>query len=163
ELAGQVVIIGRGQPRTSRNISGMNANDQFKVPTESKAVPGVYVQAAAAYTLIDAPLYRFTHLGRILADVFAALIPLGIVLGFRLSRAHLAKNSEDDRLFRVLAWTVSAVIFVIGYFWVNLTGILWTDYLMVIAALLLHAPLEHFWKRAKRLPLSISTGTERGE
>jgi CHASE2 domain-containing sensor protein len=136
DLHDKVVFIGRGQ--TGRTT------DVFTVPGESTPVPGVFVHASAAYTLMEAPLYRLTHVGRIVADVLAALIPLGCVLLVRLR--HIRRSPSEaaaQRLFTRVAFLTAGLAFVFGYIVFERTGILWTDYLMVIAALLLHGPLEH--------------------
>ena len=132
---GNIVLIGRAE-------TGKTA-DTFTVPGQAEPVAGVYVHAAAAHTLVGAPLYRPTHVGRIVADLFAALVPLGFVLWVRLSRRRpMGDPAADDRFANRLMIGTAVAVFVLGYFWIAISGILWTDYLMVVVALLLHRPFE---------------------
>ncbi len=134
-LRDRVVLLGRAE--TGRTT------DVFTVPTQAEPLAGVYVHAAAVYTLTDAPLFRPTHAGRIVADVVAALVPLGFVLFVRLRRSRRPMDDAGAHtLTRRLTLGTAALVFLCGYFWVTYTGVLWTDYLMVIAALLLHGPIE---------------------
>jgi hypothetical protein len=142
-FAGKIVLIGRA--RTGETT------DTFTVPAQAEPVPGVFVHAAATYTRVAAPLYRLTPAGRVAADVAAAVIPLGLVLAVRLRRLQGTPDAgAAHRLARTLTWSAAAAVFAIGYFWVVFTGILWTDYLMVVAALLLHGPLERVAAAAYR-------------
>jgi hypothetical protein len=54
------------------------------------------------------------------------------------------------------------LVFAFGYFWVAFTGILWIDYLLVIAALLLHGPLERSWAAVTRVRQGRPATAERG-
>ena len=137
-LSGRVVLVSAaGKP-----------SDQFDVPGQGSPVPGVYVHAAAVNTLLDAPLYKLTDVGRVVADVLATMIPLGIIFAFEWSRRKRdVAEAAAERLFRSLALGMAAVIVVFGYFWIDWTGVLWTDFLMVIGALLLHAPAERLVDR----------------
>jgi CHASE2 domain-containing sensor protein len=154
-LKGKIVLVGRA--RTGETT------DTFTVPAQAEPVTGVYVHAAATYTLVKAPLFKLTPLGRIAADIAAALVPLGVVLMVRLksSRRH-ADAAADHRLARWLTRGTAALVFAFGYFWVAFTGILWIDYLLVIAALLLHGPLERSWAAVTRVRQGRPATAERG-
>ena len=140
-LRGKVVLVGRG--------SMGKANDQFSVPGQGAPVPGVYVHAAAVNTLLGTPLYTLTHAGRILADILAALVPLGMMFAIEWSPRGLAASESGAKKFsRLLAVGMAVAIVAFGYFWIDWTGIVWTDFLMVIGALLLHGPAEQVIDRA---------------
>jgi CHASE2 domain-containing sensor protein len=131
-VTGKVVLVGRA--RTGQTT------DVFTVPARSEPVAGVYLHAAAAYTLLEAPLFRLTHAGRFAADVIVSLGALTIVFV-----VLAARESRDAHVSRRVEWIVAvsaaALVFVVGYFGVTRTGLLWTDCLMVSVALVLHPPL----------------------
>lgn len=133
-LRGKVVLMGRGQIDRTTDI--------FNVPTRSEPVAGVYVHAAATHTLISAPLFRLTGFGRFVADAVAALIPLGIVLRVRTRQAAAGRPHAGHGLASALTIGMAVAVFIAGYLFVAWTRIMWTDCLMVSAALLLHGPLE---------------------
>src|SRR5262249_10158249 len=110
-------------------------------PAQAEPVAGVYLHAAAANTLLQAPLFTLTEKGRGVADLLIALVPILFVLVVRvLNGGGIADHSLwPDRL---MIGTAIAV-FVVGFLWIAFTGILWLDYLMVVAALLFHGPVEH--------------------
>lgn len=134
QLRGKVVLIGRGQIDRTTDI--------FNVPTRSEPVAGVYVHAAATQTLLSAPLFRLTTIGRFVADALAALIPLGIVLRVRTRQAAAGRSDPGHGLASALTIGMAVAVFIAGYLFVAWTRIMWTDCLMVSAALLLHGPLE---------------------
>ena len=134
-LEKNVVLIGRAE--TGKTV------DTFTVPAASEPVAGVYVHAAATHTLLAEPLFRPTIWGRLFGDLVAALLPLWFVLRVRLSKSRLAADTASADRFATVLMAITAIgVFVLGYFWIVATGILWTDYLMVVIALLLHRPLE---------------------
>jgi CHASE2 domain-containing sensor protein len=139
-LRGKVVLVGRG--------SLGKTNDVFNVPGQGNE-PGIYVHAAAVNTLLETPLYTLTRAGRILADILAALVPLGVIFATEISRCrHAMSKSLGEKFTRSIAIGMAIVIVVVGYFWIDWTGILWTDFLMVIGALFLHGPAEQVIDRS---------------
>jgi CHASE2 domain-containing sensor protein len=134
QLRGKVVFIGRGQIDKTTDV--------FNVPARSEPVAGVYVHAASTYTLIGAPLFHLTRLGRWVADAVVALIPLLIILRVRTRQQGSADPHAAHRLATTLTIGMAIAVFFVGYLFVVWTRIMWTDCLMVSAALLLHGPLE---------------------
>lgn len=154
DLTNKIVLVGRAQ--TGRTT------DLFTVPAQAEPVAGVYVHAAAAYTLVESPLFELTTWGRVAADLAAALVPLVSILAIRWWRITYAKkDSHDHELARRLMIATAIGIFVLGYFFIVKTGILWTDYLMVVLALLLHGPLERLGglisRLVRRVPAPVPT------
>jgi CHASE2 domain-containing sensor protein len=136
-LAGKIVLVGRASP-------GQSA-DQFNVPGRGMPVPGIYVHGAAVHTLLRAPLYRLTAAGRIVADALAALLVFGPILLARLySHRRALDQASAHRLHVILTSAVILAVLILGYSLVDKTRLIWTDHLMVIGALLLHSPMEHF-------------------
>jgi CHASE2 domain-containing sensor protein len=135
QIAGKIVLIGRASPELSL--------DQFNVPGRGVPVPGIYVHASAIYTLLQAPLYRLTPKGRVAADALAALLVFGPILLIQLYYSRKCINSvKSYNLPRILTLAVILAVIVVGHLLVHKIRIIWTDYLMVIGALLLHSPME---------------------
>jgi hypothetical protein len=136
-IAGKIVLIGKAKPG--------QAADQFNVPGRGSPVPGIYLHAAASYTLLQAPLYRLTRAGRIAADVLAALCVFGTILIVSLWYSRLAHSElATHRMHILLTAVVVLTVIVIGHFLVGTIRLIWTDYLMVVGALLLHSPAERY-------------------
>ena len=151
QLKDRIVLVGRASPgRTT---------DQFNVPGRGVPLPGVYLHAAATYTLLQAPLYRLTHGGRIAADALTALLAFGPValVGARVRRGGRSPATAH-RLHLALTAVVVVAVLLVGQVLVHRIRLIWTDYLMVIGALLLHAPIERQFGRA----IQWSRGALRG-
>jgi CHASE2 domain-containing sensor protein len=133
----RLVFVGRGSPGQS--------TDQFNIPGRGMPVPGIYLHAAATYTLLQAPLYRLTHVGRIAADAFAALLVFVPIL---LARVYFSRRIRSEttvhRLHVLLSAVVILGILAVGHLLVHWVRLIWTDQLMVIGALLIHSPVERF-------------------
>jgi CHASE2 domain-containing sensor protein len=136
-IAGKIVLIGKATPG--------QAADEFNVPGRGTPVPGIYLHAAASYTLLQAPLYRLTHAGRVAADGLAALCVFGTILIVRLSYSRWAhRELATHRMHVLLTAVVILTVIVIGHYLVSTIRLIWTDYLMVVGALLLHSPAERY-------------------
>jgi CHASE2 domain-containing sensor protein len=142
-LQGKLVLIGRATPEQT--------SDQFVVPGRGEPVQGVYIHASAAYTLLEAPLYRMTQLGRLSADLLVSLAVFGTIavirwLYSRRTRSELATH----RMHLVLTSLAVVTVIVLGHFLVQTTRLMWTDFLLVIGALLIHSPAERlfYWLRS---------------
>jgi CHASE2 domain-containing sensor protein len=134
-IAGRIVLVGRAAPgRTT---------DQFNVPGRGMPVPGIFLHASAVYTLLQAPLYRLTHAGRVAADALAALLVFGPVFLLRIGwRSRTGRDLAAYRLHAVVTAAVVVAVIVVGHFLVSDIRLIWTDYLMVVGALLVHSPAE---------------------
>ncbi len=132
-LENKVVLIGRAQSHRT--------NDQFVVSTQADPLPGVYVQAAAVDTLLDAPLFKLNALGRICADLLAASILLGGVFVIEW-RGRKQEFLQRTWIVPVTVSAVAAAIALVAWSWVDSIGVYWADFILVILALLLHNPIE---------------------
>jgi CHASE2 domain-containing sensor protein len=135
-LRGQIVLIGdAGTPR---------GRDFCRVPGREQLVPGVYCHAAAAYTLVQAPLYELTTRGRILLDItLSGLIIIALALIRLLS---LRGRRGGPAVERVRGWLTLLVIlaaFVLGVLFVRRTCVMWSDFLLALGFLALHPSIEH--------------------
>ena len=140
KLAGQIILLGR--------IS--NAGDIFIIPGRPvKPYPGVYLHASAAYTLLqDRPLYRLKFLGVLLLDaLFSVMVFIPLVL-IRLHRLNKGKQDfMDYGLAEILSFVVMAGLVVFAIWGVGKTHLMWDDFLIVAAAVVVHTPVEHAVER----------------
>ena len=128
-LRDKIVLFGRGK------LS--NDGDRFTVEGFGHQVPGVYVHASAAYTLHNARLYELTSGSRLGIDVALSLIVLIGVIAFRYYF-----GLEHHLLQIVFTVLVIVLAFIFGVAFVAQTRILWTDFILVLALLILHVPVE---------------------
>jgi CHASE2 domain-containing sensor protein len=140
KLAGQIILLGR--------IS--NAGDIFIIPGRPvKPYPGVYLHASAAYTLLqDRPLYRLKFLGVLLLDaLFSVLvfIPLLLIRFHRLNKGK--QDFMDYGLAEILSFVVMAGLVAFAIWGVGKTHLMWDDFLIVAAAVIVHTPVEHAVER----------------
>jgi CHASE2 domain-containing sensor protein len=154
-LAGKVVLVGRAQTGQTTDV--------FTVPAQSEPIAGVYLHAAAAYTLLEAPLFRLTHLGRVAADVVVSLGALTIVFLVLAARESGDAHEVSKRVEWIVVTSVAALVFVVGYFGVTRTGLLWTDCLMVAVALVLHPPLGRALEPAVEAVVHVVSGRRHQE
>jgi CHASE2 domain-containing sensor protein len=135
------VFIGRGQ--LSRNTG-----DKFPIPgRRSDSHAGVYIHACAAYTLLRGALFELSGAGRLLLDVVLALF---VIVGVALVRYHYRDRAGEVAYHRVFAFfTLLAVLLtvLIGFYMVDVTRLMWDDFVIVVVALLLHRSLEHKFDR----------------
>jgi CHASE2 domain-containing sensor protein len=142
-LRGRTVLVGRG--------TYQKTSDTFIVPGRGEPVPGVLVQACATQTLLTAPLLELTAFGRLLADAIAALLILGVVLWIRLVYNRTTRSEvAAERLHGWLTAGMAGLIIVVGHTLVHYTRLMWTDFVLVLVALTLHAPAEHAAKTVDR-------------
>lgn len=132
-LKDNIVIIGDGR--------GNNAADMYTVMGTS--YPGMFLHAAAAYTLMHRPLYEVTHRGRI---VMTAVL-LGIVLVPPAIVAAAARRFEKKMWIEErLSGTLTAALIVggclLGGVLIRSTRILWDGFILSFVALALHRPVE---------------------
>jgi hypothetical protein len=134
-LRDKIVIVGDGTVGAQ--------GDNFVVPGHGGTTPGIYFHACAAYTLAKAPLYRLTLRGRITIDMLLSVVVLGSVTLIRLQYRNATWTVVTHRIHRLFTVIVALSAFVVGYLFVSRTRIFWDDFILVIAALLLHPYLEH--------------------
>jgi len=139
-LAGQIVLLGR--------IA--NAGDIFIIPGRPvKPYPGVYLHASAVYTLLqDRPLYRLKFLGVLLLDaLFSVLVFIPLLL-IRFHRLNKGKpDFMDYGLAEILSFLVMAGLVGFAIWGVGRTHLMWDDFLIVAAAVVIHTPVEHAVER----------------
>lgn len=150
-LQNKVVLIGDGETTDTR--------DTFLVPNVNypSGIAGIFKHAAGVYTLIKAPLYELTTLGRIVVDFLLALM---VLIPVALVRRKVAQDpgSTFAEHTAVLTFTVVVIVvaFIVGVMLVHLTRVMWDDLPFVIVALSLHrviAKIVYFcWTGAKQIP-----------
>jgi serine/threonine protein kinase len=132
-LKGKIVLLGN---------TGWENPDKYPMPPWQKEVPGVYFHACAAYTLIKGPLLEITALARIVLDLLLATVML---LGISWLRIHYSRRTRDGfgvhRARFLFASLATVIVLAMGYWFVQATRILWTDFLLVGVVLLLQGVL----------------------
>jgi hypothetical protein len=128
---GRIVLIG--------DTKSPEVQDMFNVPGNPVPVPGLYLLGCSAYTLLRHPLYELTLLGRITLDILLSLVVL-IVVTF-LQGIYLKQSSDvhAERIHRVLTCVVVVLAAWFGIVTFGSTRLIWTDFTVVLLALLVHA------------------------
>lgn len=135
-LKDKIVLLGRTK----------STNDMFTVPgNPEKSYPGVYLHACAALSLLETrPLYSLTGGGRLLLDVAFTLLAVCPLFWIRWRGL---KRGEEDFMERgspeLMSFAVTAGLVLIALAGVSLTHLMWDDFVLVAAALILHSPIEH--------------------
>jgi CHASE2 domain-containing sensor protein len=137
-LKNKVVLLGDGTLGKATDIS--------VVPGQKEPVPGVYLHACAVYTLTK-PLYELTGLGRATIDLTLSMLIVAAIAAIRLR----ARKDELNigRLQGFFTLMVVLFAYVVGFMFVRSTRIMWDDFILVIAALLLHPSIEKWWHWTK--------------
>jgi hypothetical protein len=135
DLHNRIVLIGRATPG--------EAPDVFTTAASDEPIPGIYIHAAAVYTLMEAPLWELSNKWiRLSIDLLLALV---IIVFDRWMDHMLGSDSQyklRTRLEIVVPALMAACVLVLGLLWVEVTGIYWTDFVVVAIVLLIHKPLE---------------------
>lgn len=134
----RVVILGDGKLE--------RAQDPFVVVSRNRPVPGVFLHAAAFYTLSDEPLYQFTHTGRIAVDFAIALLILSGLAVIQWRNLHNTQFSRH-RLESIFITLAVVGVLVGGVLLIRFLHVVWLDFVLVVAALLLHPSAEKWVER----------------
>jgi CHASE2 domain-containing sensor protein len=124
-IEGKYILIGRG-------LLSRDTGDKYPVPgRRANAHPGVYVHASAADTLLRGPLWEITDFARLLIDIVFSLASILGLAAIRLRRLRRGGQPEDDRLSLVATTAVITVTVAVGFVTVNITRLMWSDFLLV--------------------------------
>jgi hypothetical protein len=125
--------------------------DVFVVPGKPSPYAGVLIHACAAYTLIRAPLYQLTPPGRALFDfLFASAIVLILALIRWHYETRAGRPVAEIRLHVLLTIVTIGIVVFGAVVLVNVTRLMWDDFILVVAALLLHGLLQYCLHRLGR-------------
>ena len=135
ELTDKIVVIG--------GATLGKESDTFVAPNRSSPIPGVYVHACAAYTLIKGPLYEWKPTIRLTLDILLSAIVFGIVVAVtEYYRLRTDSIVATRRLGVAVALLIACVVFVVGVALIPRTRIMWDDFLLVIFVVLVHPSVE---------------------
>jgi CHASE2 domain-containing sensor protein len=130
------------------------AADTFVIPGRNEPVPGIFLHASAAYTLIKAPLYDLTEAGHIVLDVLlSGIVLLGVVLiKYRYNDAEQRDVAAKKWRGRLTVLIVIAAV-IVGVVFVRITRIMWDDFFLALLLLVFHPSIEHhtetLWTKIK--------------
>jgi hypothetical protein len=126
------------------------SSDTFVIPDRQEPFPGIYVHASAAYTLIGAPLYELTGTGRWVIDLLLSLLVIGPVALVRLRYGDgTSQELSTERLQSIMRWLAVTLVVIGGAVLVRTTRLMWDDFMLVAAGLLLHPSAERFAERLR--------------
>jgi CHASE2 domain-containing sensor protein len=126
-------------------------------------VPGVYFHACAVYTLIRGPLLGITAGARVGLDLLVATAVLLCLSWWRLYyRGTAGEETVTYQGYIGLTSLAAIAVLVAGYGLVQYARILWTDSLVIAAALVFHsllaARIEKGTKRVRTARPAVSRG-----
>ncbi len=135
----KLVLVGNGTPDRS--------TDMTRLPGHPDEVPGVYAHACAVHTLVERPLYALSEGFRLLLDPALGLVLIAVVFGARAlleRQGHAPASSHRLELLTILILvTVTWMVGANAPIWF---GLVWTDYVLVFLALLLHPYAGTVWE-----------------
>lgn len=134
-FVGKLVLVG--------NTQRGKFTDPFVVAGRPEPVAGVYLHAAATYSLVDEPIYKFNHRVEIFVDL---ILGAGLVLAlFLIRRMHLRKKSAKPKPYLsegVLILGLTVFLLLAACLLVKFFDVLWLDVSLVIIALFLHSKVQ---------------------
>jgi CHASE2 domain-containing sensor protein len=139
QLADKIVLVGRGLGEIEDQ--GLQATDIFHVPGHAEDYAGVYLHACAIYTLLR-PVFHLSGPGRVVMDTVFSLAAFGFIALIRLFYSGHRKEVNIAGLSRLVTWFALAAVFIVGELMLNITRLLWDDYLVVMIALIAHSWVE---------------------
>ncbi len=152
-FSGKMVLIG----------DAADSFDHFNVPGRDPPIAGVFLIACAAYTLAVEPLYELSTATRVTLDLFISAI---ITAGMELVRLLYVRKRPGSRFYKAqgrFILAVVGVVIIVGLLMTVWLNIMWFDFPLVLAALLLHPRVEHqitqYWKKL-RSTFTASLSTE---
>jgi hypothetical protein len=139
-LKGKIVLLG--------DVEEATIKDAFVVPAESSPVPGVYLHACAAATLVKYPLYELHPFVRASADLVLVVSVLGWLTYLRLRAFRSGQPLVETALPPAFGIVAVAVVFTSAL--LVIFRIFWPDALIVALLLALHPLLEWGWHTFSR-------------
>ncbi len=142
DRAREAAAAGRFRNRAVLLGALRSGDDSFGVPGHGGRHAGVLLHACATQSLLTAPLWEFTPPGRAAMDLGLALVMVVLACAIRFRRAPQVGSSEGQGS----SWTASFVLagsaFALGLIIVHATRVMWDDFVLAFAGLVLHVPAE---------------------
>lgn len=134
---GKIVVIG----------DATESEDHFNVPGWDEPIPGVYLIACAAYTLVAEPLYELNTATRFALDMGVSLL---MILWVEQLRYRYVRKREGPIFLKKKGRAIViaiAIVFLFGILMVRFLNIMWFDFPLALFALVFHPKVEHLiWK-----------------
>jgi CHASE2 domain-containing sensor protein len=136
KISNRIVLIG--------DVSSPSGSDVFRIPGHDQLIPGIYVHAAAIYTLAQAPLYEFTPFARTLMDLATFSLTSAIIMWIRWRYRRRSKQANTHRVSAIITYASAIIITVFGIGVVHRTRLLWPDFLVGIILSIIELHWEHY-------------------
>jgi len=148
QVRGRVILFG--------NATYGIASDVFCVPGFEEPVPGVFLHACGVATLAGRPLYELSALARMGLD---GVLSVAVVGGVTWLCGFYRRRGTPNEPFLLASVTVVAVVVtvVLGFVLVGITRVLWTDFVLVAAALFLHSLAGRMMRKVNKLRERLGT------
>jgi CHASE2 domain-containing sensor protein len=118
------------------------AVDRFNIPGRDAVIPGVYVNACAAYTFAHEPLYELNLIVRMALDILLSLTLFASVAFVRLQHLQDKRTFNANRHQSAFTYVVVIFILVTALLLVYALGLLWLDFLLLAIVVWLHPTWE---------------------
>lgn len=134
-LKDRIVLIGLGDP---------NSNEDIKKINENLHAPGVYLHACGIATLIShQPICELTEAGRLVIDSVLSGVSILVIYLLSLHLHRKKKHLITEKLQKHIYTLLALLVFIVAIVWSPAYGLVWDDFLIVVAVLLIHPPLDY--------------------
>lgn len=127
------------------------ATDSANVPGREEPFAGVFLHAATAYTLAKEPLYELTNSLRWKLDLGISVFVLLCVALLNFVFGRKLEQSRLEKWQRRVVYTTGILVMSAGIVLVRWGSVMWLDFILVLAAVLLHPGVElrlkRLWKK----------------
>lgn len=131
-LGGKIVLLG--------HVKGAPIEDAFVVPGEKVPVPGVYLHACAAATLVTAPIRQLSPVARLLFDLVLAAIA---VLWFTYVNVRVStRQSDRAEVELVPAFAIMGAAALVAGLMLTQLRLFWPDFIVAGVLIGIHPSAE---------------------
>lgn len=130
-------------PAKSIFIIGSTAPNMYSGPIADTGIPDVYLHALGTYTRLFSPIYVVEYRIQILTSIVSVALPLILVANIRRRYLRSGKDLQGRQAATWSAAFLAIAAYCFAVFLARMKGILWLDWMLILAFLLLHPGLEY--------------------
>jgi CHASE2 domain-containing sensor protein len=157
KIAGRIILLGDANEESCGSDPALwKYRDCFSVIGIHHPVKGVFLHACAASTIANnEPLFEFTSIGRICADVALALLTIGAVelVGVLRKREKPKSEHPEWKLNMIFTFMMILLVLFVSIGLVSFTRQLWVDFILVCIVMFLQLIVDTRSKWSKHLLL----------